>query len=584
MSHRPLSFLVLASLLVLAVPAWAAGLADPLLELVPADAGATLAVENLRGHSREILASPLVEAMRRLPEFRRLLETEGFRNVQHASQKLERLLGEDFATLRDKLFGEAVVLSLRLPETGGPESARGLLLVRAPDPPLLDRLVQGLNAAQQGNGELIRIASRQRGETKYHVREFRPGTKPWEYYTVLSSGIFAWSNSEELIHGAIDRAEGKIESLADSPAFRQIRERLPRGAVASLFVEPRFLERLLANSPRSGKAEDERLVALLGRYLSALRYVGAALEWRGGPLLHAEEILDPTATGPAWKRWSSRTASIPGPPSLIPSSALAAASISIDPALLFDGLQALIPLGDQPKLENLLVALHGILLGRDVRSEILPYLAPRMLIHVEPPDVDAPDTRPTGALVLGLDRTPEGTQVGKAIENALRTLLAVHALDERHGDGRLRLESTGAAGAQVSALSSSSPFAFSVTSDRVVIGTSTSAVARTLAAQSLPAAETRLDSLRASHFPGVESFACIDLRALHAFASEHRAALVRRLAVRHGRSETDAARELDQALPLIDLFDAAFVTSTIDPDFARIHRTLGVVGRAGLGQ
>jgi hypothetical protein len=576
-----LSSLILALALAFGVPAWGAGLADPLLKLVPADAGATLAIEDLRGHSRELLESPLVEAMRRLPAFRRVLESEAFRGVQRASEKLQALLGVDCATLRDKLLGKAVVLSLRLPEAGGPESARGLLLVGAPDGALLDRLIVGLNAAQKGNGELVRIITRERGETTYQVREFRPGTRPSEYYAVLSTGVFAWSNSEELIHGAIDRTEGAAGGLADLPAFQKVRQGLPQSAIASLFVDPRFLERLAAGSPRSGKVEDERLITLLGRYLSALRFAGAALEWRDGPLLHTEELLDPSALGPAWKRWSERNGPVPTPPRRVPASALAAAAVSIDLELLLDSFRALVPERDQPKVENLLVALRGIFLGRDISAEILPHVSPGILVHIEPPDVDVVASRLPGAVVFSLARTPDGVRVGEATENALRTLLAVHALDEKHGAGRLRLESSVVGGFKVTALSAASPFAFAVTGDRGVVGTTAGAVARALAAQSDPEAGARLESLRAAHFPGVESFACVDLRALHEFADSNRPALARRLAVRHLCSEAEAVRELDQALSLISLLDAAFLTSVIDKDLARIHRTLGLVGRAG---
>src|SRR4051812_41216875 len=48
---------------------WACGEgpADSLLRLVPADAGVTLTIEDLRGHTRDFFASPLAESLGRLP-------------------------------------------------------------------------------------------------------------------------------------------------------------------------------------------------------------------------------------------------------------------------------------------------------------------------------------------------------------------------------------------------------------------------------------------------------------------------------------------------------------------------------------
>ena len=108
-----------------------------------------------------------------------------------------------------------------------------MLLVRVPDQALLDRLIVGLNAAQLKSGELLRVTDRPLGNLTYHVREFRPGERPSEYYAALEDRVFAWSNSEELIrhaHGlqstkgglfarATSRPSATACPAARSPAF-----------------------------------------------------------------------------------------------------------------------------------------------------------------------------------------------------------------------------------------------------------------------------------------------------------------------------------------------------------------------------
>ena len=100
-----------------------------------------------------------------------------------------------------------------------------------------------------------------------------------------------------------------------------------------------------------------------------------------------------------------------------------------------------------------------------------------------------------------------------------------------------------------------------------------------LKSQADPAAGERFEALRSANFPDAESFLCADLRALHAFAESHRPALIGRFAARQNSDPAQATTELDQGLALISLFDAAFLTTRVDPDFASVHQTLGIVPR-----
>src|SRR5215210_4762982 len=159
-----------------------AGPADPLFRLVPPDAGVTLAVEDLSGHAREFFASPLADRLGELPAVRDWLASGRSRRLRNARREVEAALGVDLATIRDGLLGDAVVLTWHVPPGGRPDEARGLLLVRVRDRPLLDKLIAKINAAQLEQGELLRVVERSRGQTSYSVREFRPGGRATEYY------------------------------------------------------------------------------------------------------------------------------------------------------------------------------------------------------------------------------------------------------------------------------------------------------------------------------------------------------------------------------------------------------------------
>ena len=547
--------------------------ADRLLALVPPDAAATVAVEDLRGQAQKISGSPLAQKLFALAAVRQWMASDRFRGLKAATAQVEKALGGNLATVRDGLFGEAVVLTLRLPPGGRPDDARGLLLLRVPDRPLLDRIIEGLNSASLRSGELLRVSRRSRRETPYFAREFARGNRSDDYYATLGAGVFAWSNSEDLIRGVIDRQTTGAVGLSGVPAFEKVRKRLPERAAASLFVNPRFIEGLIVRSPRTGKPGEDRLLALLGRYVEAVRYAGAAVEWRNGVVLATEEELDPEKTSPALKRWAGRAL---GPrPDLVrfPQGVLMGASADVDVATLYDLFDSLVDERDRPKFENFALSLRGILLGRDFRQEIAPRLGPGVSTYVERLNLADGDVR--FPFVCSVQAS--GGAVADAADNALRTLLAVHALDSKHGGGRLRVESRRAVGARVTVLNATSPFAYAVPDGRIVVGSTSGAVARALSAQADPAAGTGVERIRSLYFPDAMTFAFADLKEIYAFASPQRTLIARRMAAKQKRSQDDTARDLDQVLGFLGTFDAAFVSSVAEPDLSAVHHSIGVV-------
>ena len=555
------------------------GPADVLLERVPPDSGVTIAIEDLKGTTRSMLDSPLVAELRRLPSVRDGMNSGKFVAFRSAIEAVEKGLGVTVARLRDDLFGEALVLSLHVPAAKPIEAARGLLLIRVPDRALLDRLILRLNEGQKAAGELIELSERTHANVLYHVRTFRPGARDAEFYAVLDERTFAWSNSEELIRGVIDRGSEKGKGLADRPEYRAVRDGLPDGAMVRVFVDPRFLVRALTDPDRSRQPDDAQLRTLATRYLGALTYFGAALKWRDGLVLQTRGLLSPAALTPALKRWGERT-DTPAPElRRVPKSALVLLSASLDASWVYETLLDLVPERDRPKLENLRVALDGILLGRSARDEVIPRLGPGLVAYLERPAADS--ERPVRGMPVvvsvEVEKTRAGAQASEAIGNALRTLLALHALDPKHGEGLLQFETRTLAIGEVSALRPTTPFAFSTGVGKLVLGTTADAVARALLAQAQEAGPSRFETIRAALFPGAGSFACADLGAIHEFAVQARPALVRGLAHRQNAGEQAAGRDLDQALALIGLFDAAYLTSTIEPGFHTINHAIGLV-------
>src|SRR4051794_35196442 len=103
------------------------GPADDLLKLVPTDTGLTLTVEDLRGHTQEIVGSPLFEGLNRLAAVRAWYASDRFRMVERASRDIQGALGVPLGTIRDEVLGDAVILTLKPGPAGKPDQAQGLL-------------------------------------------------------------------------------------------------------------------------------------------------------------------------------------------------------------------------------------------------------------------------------------------------------------------------------------------------------------------------------------------------------------------------------------------------------------------------
>ena len=245
--------------------------ADALLRLVPPDVAVVVTVEGLRDHASAFLKSRLAGDLRRLPAVRAWLASEKYQHFERSRAQIETLLGANLTDVRDELLGDAVILALRLPPEAPADAsqARGILLVQARDPALLERLIRVVNTIQQESGELAGVAERQRNGTTYHVREFpAAANRPPEWYVAYPDGTFAFSNSEAMIQSVIDRkarrrtaqtgrrpARKSIPAWVSCPGSRRSRGKLPERALARLFVDPRHFERLLAGAAAAEQAE-----------------------------------------------------------------------------------------------------------------------------------------------------------------------------------------------------------------------------------------------------------------------------------------------------------------------------------------
>jgi hypothetical protein len=544
--------------------------ADGLLRLVPKDAGAVLIFEDLRSRSRAALASPLAEGLGRLPAVRAWRDSESGQTYFNAMEDVEGALGIDLAAIRDEVLGDAAVLVIRPGMAGPADDSRGLILIRPRDRALVQRLVATINKGDQESGTLIELADRRRGATSYQVRRFQPGSKPDEAIAMFDDGVFAWTNSEEMLRDVIDHRSVGPGGLGEDPDFQAVRAALPATALATLIVNPRIFAaaRVEANPPR------DPVEGLLRRFVAAINHVGVALEWRDdGLILHAFEQLDPSRLDAPLSRLLQTAALGDDLLGRVPGTALAVAACRIDVGALVDELTTFVPEAERIKLENLKVALGGIFLGRDLGKEILPRIGPGVVAYLG--SLDGPD------LAMAAELEPN-SEVGAALDNGLKTLLALTAADAKHaGEGR-KLEVRELDGVRVTGLSGPDwPVHYAVAAGRLVIGRTPASVAALIQAGT---AGGRFAEFRARYFPGVANVLFADIEALQKQAETHRDAIARHLAAGRGAEAESAGRDLDQVLGLARLFRGAFATFEVQAGSRSVQQRLGLIAREKLGR
>jgi hypothetical protein len=383
--------------------------------------------------------------------------------------------------------------------------------------------------------------------------------------------VFAWSNSEEILLGVIDRNQSGGKGLGDDPAFQKVRRGLPERSMASLFANPRLLDRAMDAAARPANPGEGRLGAMLARYVGAVDYAGASLQWRDGLFLHTHEAVDPARLDPWLRRWLTGPSAPVSMPVLVPESALAVASVQINYEAALEALGELIPEDGRPRPENLRLALQGLLLGLDPVAEVIPRLDPAALFFI-----DSGPGFPRAA-ALGWKDRPGAPDLAAALDNALRTLLAIYTLDPKRIAEHLRVETRTIGEARVTTLTDGLRPRISYRADRgrVVLGNVPEEVAR-FGAGPPP---TFLTNLRTRYCPEASTFVVIDLGRLVREMYNLRGPIADRLAARSKRPVQAVDRDLGQLLALADLFQAATFSSTTGPDASEVHRTLGLLSR-----
>lgn len=534
--------------------------ANGLLRLLPEETAVAVVVEDLSRHWIETARSGLTTRIQELPAVQ-AWQRSAAGKLDLTRRQFRAALGIELEELRDGLLGQASVLAL-VPEVGrDPEAAHGLLLVRVPDQALFERLIDRLNDLERRGGALTEVAGRSRGGRSYRLRRFAPGTKPDEAYVILDGQVVAWANSEALIQGLIDRVQEPARP-GEPNRWQQERRSLPTQAVVSLLVDSRFLRRALRAGLPDPYAPDPTARLVL-QALEPIGTLGLALWVQDGLTLQAHESrvqpIEPERS--------------PGEPlhgllSQLPAEPLALVAGQLDWAGALKVFLDLLNARDRARVENLLDAISGVMLGQDLRLQVLPRLGTAAAVLLSRPDN-------AGPVWLCAFEYSGAAHLRPALANMGRTILALLALDENLVPEGTRPEFASQDGLDQGRLAGlSSPLVYRLSDRWLALGTAESALSGMPSTFGSPTEPAGLARLQAERFPHAYVFAMADLGRLRRLASTQRARLIESLAARASRASGDIERDLDGVLGLMGLFEHAWLAHQADPEGTGWRQTL----------
>ena len=223
---------------------------DELLRLVPDDVAFCLVVQDLRGHARDLAASPFAEAFRKSPFGAALKDSGEFKKLAQLDAELRKQVGLDAAGIADRLLGDAFVLAYRPSPAGKADQDQGLFLLRAHDADTLADFVERLNRAQKESGDLKRSRS---AATPAPATSAAPSARA---KTSTTSTGRCWPSRRRRRCSARPIERDRDKGHAEPAVARQLRLLGAERALAGLWINPRAFDAEMARNLEQAKGTD----------------------------------------------------------------------------------------------------------------------------------------------------------------------------------------------------------------------------------------------------------------------------------------------------------------------------------------
>jgi hypothetical protein len=546
-SPRPL--IVLALVAALAVPAAArAAPRDELLRLVPDDVAFCLVVQDLRGHSRALAASPFAETVRKSSFVSGLKDSPEYKKLAQLDADLSKQLGLDSAGIADKLLGDAFVLAYRPNPPGKTDQDEGLFLLRAQDTATLAAFVERLNRAQKESGDLKDLEERRHAGATYFRRAERKG----ENYYYVSGPVLAFSSQEGMLRQAIER--DRKASSAESAVARQLRLLGADRALVGLWINPRAFDAEMERNLEQAKGADAVVQRTFLRYWKALDGIALALAVEKDVRLTLTLRARTDELPPAARRLLADAAKPSEVWERFPSDALLTVAGRLNPAALLEVLGDFQTKEARAALNEALERGLGAPAGKEV-PEVLPALGSDWGLCLLAPPAGEKSPIPHGLLALRL-RSDKGAD--EAVLSAVDFYARLAVIGYRNQGKAISFKTLRQDKVEVKYLAGDGAFpagvqpAYALKDGYLVFASS-------------PEALRRFGSAAAAKSSGEVPLLRLSGKALAAYLTERRDGLVPIIAEKNNLSKDEAGRRLDGLVGGLRLLDRVEVSQSSEP-------------------
>jgi hypothetical protein len=524
--------ILLVTLLWLAATPFAQAQSTPfrqeLLALLPDDFGVCIVVRDLQGHYARLERADWFKAFRGSPLGKSILESPELQHLEKWQGELKKHFDLDWATLRDDILGDTLILAYSPGSKDQTKDEHGLILLHVRKPERLVQFIDELNTAQQKSGEVKSLTALQYKGATYHCRQEKSKA---QYYFVDGS-LAAVSTKEEAIKALLDK---RLASAKDQTWAKRFRHAGAEQAFLTLCVNPRQIQPDFGSDLKGSDALPSYWRALEGIFLTLTIKDDAELrlslqadpdqlpKWARGPF---------TRTTPASSLWQR-----------FPEQSILTVASRLDFADTLDGFKALLP---EPDRKAFVAAVQNNLKGMlklDPFDDIVPNVGPDWGICVLP--AKSGQHLPVVMVAVAVQPGSKKPAVDQTLYQAVHAFAGFALLDynAKNPDATIRLQTMMQDKVEVAYLTSDKAFpagvqpACALKEGFLIVATSPDAIAnfRAQDAKTSPPSEAPL--LRLS------------TRELAKLLEQRRDHILRRL------PDKDAKQHLENVISLANLFE-----------------------------
>ena len=543
---------------------------NSVLEMVAGDAAVCLEIPHLDETWNRLETGAMIDRLRQFPPLQRFLESQGFRHWKSVDDHVARQTGSSLSSQLRAVFGKSLVLAIDVPSTGEP---RGVLLGEAMSAEAIRTALATWNKLES-NGV---VTTKTHHGLKYLQRK-REAAARESQFVAIHERWFAVSDHESMIQNVIDRFQSLTsavpqgtalpDSLAHSTSFIRNRGRLNNNAVAFVHINARPWDRGLEEGTQG--ANDPIQLAKIWKNVNS---VSAGLRIDRGIVCESVIELNPERLGSEWSRFASTAASPSTWISRIPDDALVAVAgrLEIVPAIRY--LLNQMPAHDRTNLAKIRRVVQSLTGGHDLLEKIIPDLArdfggfitPRVSAGPQQAMLDGA----IGFTSHGPDHATLLANIDRGLDSGL-SLLAAYLSAEAPLPLTVQRDQTD--GMRLRSLSGNAffPLAYGLQENNLVLAGSRTRLIQTLESSPSPFRNQRLSNASERFFAGMNQLIWFDAVRTRKLVEERGPELAQLFS--HGSAEEaeQLSKRFEQVRPYLGLFDAAFLSASVEADQIRI--------------